>query len=146
MTIGEFLETEVGREAKLETDFATVEVNERVAVCLDFMRRGNREWVGLIDDEYLTGGVRRDELEKAIEKRKPEDRYKVEESDVGPFAHALTVAAHLGDDAGEISRRLSYSQQPEVVVLDEHEKPTAVLRANALTERREFRDESPKRV
>lgn len=144
MTINEFLQTDEAKKASLKTDFATCKVDDEVHRCLHMMNEGGREWLGVMDDTYLMGGVRRRELLAAIEKRKPGDRWEVEQSTVGPFSYPLTVVAHPGDDAAEIGRRLVVSQQPDLVVIDDADKPVAVVHTSALVKHPALREEVQK--
>lgn len=118
----------------LKTDFTTCRSDDRVHYVLRRMDEGAQEWMGVIDDAYLTAGVRRKDLQAAIEAKKPEERFEVENSSVEPYSYLLSVVAHLDDDAGLVARRLVSSQQPDLVVLDEADKPVAVLPASVLAE------------
>ncbi|HEX5324888.1 MAG TPA: hypothetical protein VFW40_13965 [Capsulimonadaceae bacterium] len=140
MTISQFLETEDAKSAQLKTDFATCEIDERVSHCLTRMREDGIEWMGLIDDEYPTGGVRRQDLIDAIEAKKPDERWLVEKSSVGPYAYPMPVGAHPGDDALEIARRLAYNHQRDLLITDEQDQPIAVIDATALTDNPRFRE------
>jgi hypothetical protein len=140
MTIGEFLETNEGRHARLKTDFSTCELEEHVQGCLRRMKEGESEWMALIDDEYFTGGIRRQDLIDAIEAKKPDDRWLVEKSPVGPYAYPLTIVAHPEDDAREIARRLAFSHQPDLLITNDRDQPMAVIDSTALTEHPQFRD------
>lgn len=134
MTIQEFLQTEEAKKAMLKTDFTMCRADDRVHTVLRQMDNAGVEWMGMLDDAYLMGGVRREDLVRAIEEKKPEERFEVENSPVEPYSYALTVVAKLTDDAAEIGRRLVVSQQPDLVVIDSEQKPVAVMPATALIE------------
>ena len=132
MTIRDFLATDQAKNGLLKTDFATCRGDDSVHYVLKRMQEGGREWMGVIDDTYLTAGVRRDQLLDAIAAKKPDERFEVENSPVEPYSYPLTVVAHLDDDAAKVGRRLLDSQQPDLVALDESDKPVAVLPASVL--------------